>query len=343
MIIRRIAKHVLFWAIIWLWTTMLWMNMDCEFSNIAWASLFRLPLLMAATYFNNYWLIPRYLVAQRNYLAYGGLFLLLVGLHWFLDRSWMLLWVFSEFMEDLGYNFYFFYYLPNVQNLFIFISVMLFAAVIRFSRIWYETESAARQLAAEKQATELAFLKAQVNPHFLFNTLNSLYALAVEKNQEELSQSIASLAGLMRYLTYESNAEKVPLRREIDQIGGFIEIQHLRLSDDDDVIISLNTQGELEGKMIAPAILIPFVENALKHGIDVTQRSMVKIEVQVEGNTLHFSTKNTKQTSTSLNQEGVGLENVRKRLALLYPDKHTLRIVDENDYFSVHLSLSMDA
>ncbi|MBK9488049.1 MAG: histidine kinase [Haliscomenobacter sp.] len=339
---QRIAKHVLFWAIIWLWTTMLWMNMDCEFSNLALASLFRMPLLMAATYFNNYFLIPRYLVGQRNYLAYGGLFLLLVGILWFLDRSWMLLWVFSAFMEDLGYNFYFFYYLPNVQNLFIFISVMLFAAVIRFSRIWYETEMTTRKLAAEKQATELAFLKAQVNPHFLFNTLNSLYALAVEKNQEELGQSIASLAGMMRYLTYESNAEKVPLRREVDQIGGFIEIQHLRLSDDDDVIISLNTQGEMDGKMIAPAILIPFVENALKHGIDVTKRSMVKIEVIVEDKTLHFSTKNTKQTATTLNQEGIGLENVRKRLSLLYPERHTLRIVDEGGYFSVHLTLTLD-
>lgn len=340
--IKRIFKHVLFWAIIWLWTTILWMNGDCEFSNIAWASLFRLPLLMAATYFNNYFLIPRYLVAKRNYLAYAGLFSLLVGVHWFLDRAWVLLWVFSEFMADLGYNFYFFYYLPNLQNIFVFISVMLFAAVIRFSRIWYETEMTTRKLAAEKQATELAFLKAQVNPHFLFNTLNSLYALAVEKNQEELAQSIASLAGLMRYLTYESNAEKVPLRREIDQIGGFIEIQHLRLSEDDDVIISLNTQGELEGKMIAPAILIPFVENALKHGIDVTKQSMVKIDVIVEGRMLYFNTKNTKQMSTSLNQEGIGLENVRKRLALLYPDRHTLRIVDEADYFSVNLSLSLE-
>jgi hypothetical protein len=82
-----------------------------------------------------------------------------------------------------GVQFYFFYYLPNLQNLFVFLSVMLFAAVIRFSRIWYETEMTTRKLAAEKQATELAFLKAQVNPHFLFNTLNSLYALAVEKNQ----------------------------------------------------------------------------------------------------------------------------------------------------------------
>jgi two-component system LytT family sensor kinase len=146
----------------------------------------------------------------------------------------------------------------------------------------------------------------------------------------------------MRYLTYETNAEKVPLRREVEQIGGFIEIQHLRLSEDDDVIISLNTQGDMDGKMIAPAILIPFVENALKHGIDVTKQSMVKIEVTVEGRMLYFNTKNTKQVSTSLNQEGIGLENVRKRLALLYPDRHTLRIVDEADYFSIHLSLSLD-
>jgi two-component system, LytTR family, sensor kinase len=340
--IKRVIRHIIFWAILWLWITVVWMDKECQFHNIAMATLLRLPWLVVAVYVNNYFLIPRYLIQKRQYFSYGALFLLLVAIHWLLDRLWMLLWVFDHYYQELGHSFYFFYYLPNLRNLFVFLSVFLLAAVLRFYRIWYENETATRKLAAEKMATELAFLKAQVNPHFLFNTLNNLYSLVVQRASDDLAEGIAQLSNLMRYLTYESNSERVPLQREVDQIHSFIAIQHLRISEDDDVLIGFKKQGQLEGKRIAPAILIPFVENALKHGIDVSKNSVVKMELSVEGNQLHFSTRNTCQTRTELQPEGVGLENVKKRLLLLYPDRHTLKIEKQGDLFIVNLSLELD-
>lgn len=191
---------------------------------------------------------------------------------------------------------------------------------------------------SEKLKTEVSYLKAQINPHFLFNTLNSLYALTLEKS-DAAPNAILKLSGMMRYVVTESSRERVALQNELDYIRNYISLQELRMDEATD--FRLEITGDTAGKIISPLILIPFIENAFKYGLNPEKKSVIYIGITTSANELTLIVKNNK-VNTSLPPEevsGRGLENTQMRLDYLYPDKHSLTITEDKDTFEVKLIL----
>ncbi|MGB3863082.1 MAG: histidine kinase [Candidatus Aminicenantaceae bacterium] len=198
-----------------------------------------------------------------------------------------------------------------------------------------------QQIEAKQVQTELRLLKAQINPHFLFNTLNNLFGMA-RKQDPQTADGIAGLSHLMRYMIYESNVELISLEKEIQQINRLIELQKLRFAKDDDIQINFAIDGEAESVQIPPMLLIPFVENAFKHGISLSTPSFVWIHLNVDENMLEFSVSNSKHSRSDNKDDtglGIGLQNVSRRLELLYPENHELAISDGEKVFEVRLIL----
>lgn len=197
-----------------------------------------------------------------------------------------------------------------------------------------------REVESEKQKAELSYLKAQINPHFLFNSLNSIYSLSIEKS-DNTPEAIVKLSGMMRYMLEESDKKMVPLDHEIEYITNYIDLQKLRLGNS--VKLEHAVSGETVGYLIVPLMLIPFVENCFKHGVNAEEDPEIRIRIDVRKNVLYFSAWNTKVHIGNKNSKrrGLGVENTRKRLRLAYPGKHELLIEDTKDHYSVSLSISL--
>lgn len=193
---------------------------------------------------------------------------------------------------------------------------------------------------SEKLKTEVSYLRAQINPHFLFNTLNSLYALALEKS-DAAPEAILKLSGMMRYVVTESNREHVALENEISYIKNYISLQQLRI--DDNTCLTFITAGSASGKYISPLLLIPFIENAFKYGLNPEEKSAINIHIDITDRHLALRVKNNKVNVTLPydDKSGHGIENTRMRLEYLYPDKHNLSIFDSQDTFEVQLTIAL--
>lgn len=214
-----------------------------------------------------------------------------------------------------------------------------------FTKNWIRNEKQRQQLKQEMLQAELNFLKAQVNPHFLFNVLNMAYASAAGNGDERTAGIVEKLANLMRYMLYESNVDSIELTREIEYMESFIELQKMRLSAEIEAAIKFCVTDECSGVRIAPLLLIPFVENAFKHGIRLDKPSDILIRLHVEAGVLSFRVENSvasAQHHLARKVGGVGLENVRKRLKLLYPSKHELQTVQKEDKFISSLRLTLN-
>jgi hypothetical protein len=199
------------------------------------------------------------------------------------------------------------------------------------------TEQRALQAEADKANAELSFLKAQINPHFLFNTLNNIYSLAVTKS-EHAPDAIMRLSNIMRYVTDEANETMVPLQDEIDCINDYISLQKLRLGEN--FIIEFIVTGNAMGKQIPPLVLMTFVENAFKHGVSNHEQTSIIFKILVQDKYIHFFGQNKLfQTPRNAERTGVGIENTMKRLKVLYPEKHLLKIAEENGSYEVELVL----
>ncbi|WP_340077785.1 sensor histidine kinase [Leptobacterium sp. I13] len=214
-----------------------------------------------------------------------------------------------------------------------------------FSVNWYKIEKQRQKLEKEKLVSELKFLKSQINPHFLFNTLNNIFAIARKYENPLLADSINKLAHLMRYMLYENDVEKVSLDREIKYLKDFIELQKLRLSNNQYNTIEFNESGNVNKYTIAPLLLIPFVENAFKYSISSTSKIEIKIALNIENETLIFTVENSVNYNNVNNHEdsGIGLKNVKRRLELIYPDKYNLEIKEQNKRYFVNLRLELDS
>ncbi|MDP4268192.1 MAG: histidine kinase [Bacteroidota bacterium] len=206
---------------------------------------------------------------------------------------------------------------------------------------WYKNERQRAVLEKEKLNTELAFLKSQINPHFIFNVLNNICSLA-RKKSDDTENAIIKLSQLLRYNLYDFRDEKVSLEREIRYLNDYIDIQKMRLGDN--VQIVFDVKGKTENVMIEPLILIPFVENAFKHGVNTTDNCKIEISIDCDSKMLHFIVKNLKleKKKTSDNNKGIGLKNVTRRLSILYPEKYTLSIIDQSNIYIVDLKINVN-
>jgi len=196
-----------------------------------------------------------------------------------------------------------------------------------------------------KSNADLQFLRSQVNPHFLFNALNTIFATALRENAEATAESIQVLGDMMRFMLHENNKDIIPLQREIEYLQNFIALQKLRLPASEQIIIEVNLPDELPNLQIAPMLLVPFVENAFKHGISLNEKSWVKIRLTNGSGSMHFEVTNSMhahtENDTEADKSGIGLANVRERLALIYPKKHTLTVNQANNEFSVQLTIDL--
>jgi len=196
-----------------------------------------------------------------------------------------------------------------------------------------------RRMENDKLQSELLHLKAQIHPHFLFNTLNSIYALAIRKD-ERTAETIVKLAEFMRYIISEAHNHQVSLTKEVGYIQNYLDLQRARLRDT--VLITYVQQGELAGKSIAPLVLFTFIENAFKHGVNPDEESNIRISLTIEEDTVDLVVFNKKVLINSPElSHGIGLQNVQERLRLLYADRHQLIISNAADHFSIHLSLTL--
>jgi hypothetical protein len=223
--------------------------------------------------------------------------------------------------------------------------IFIFSIVIRFIMIFLlslgiTSYNRLKQAEQEKLKTELSYLKAQINPHFLFNTLNSIYALSVKKS-DVTPESITKLSSIMRYVITEATEDFVPLRKELDYVSAYIELEKLRLTSKVDLQFTLS--GSPENNKIAPLIFIPFIENAFKYGVSTSENSKIAISINLSENELILDCFNTKPASRQNKTEntGLGIENSKKRLGILYPSKHQLDIKESETEFRVNLALRL--
>jgi len=228
--------------------------------------------------------------------------------------------------------------------LFIFIIVFGLSIAYFFLKEWTRAEKFRIQLEAVQLDTEIKFLKSQVNPHFLFNTLNNLFSMAQDKGNDELADGISKLSGMMRYMIYESNAEKVPLADEIAYIKNCIALNKLRYADDE-ALVTFEYPAQIRNMLIAPMLFIPFVENAFKHGILINRPSRIAIAISASDKEVIFSCENENFSFIKRMDDqtsGIGLENVKRRLELVYPGKYRLDIKNSDDKYAVTLKIDLE-
>ena len=218
---------------------------------------------------------------------------------------------------------------------------VLLSLMFKFAQDWIAYRQKSEAIQSESLQAELNFLKAQVNPHFLFNTLNSLYALTLQKSSKS-PQIVQKLKSIMKYMIHDSNEPTVTLKREIDYMESYIELEKIRQGEH--ARIEYNVNGDINEQQIAPLILLPFLENSFKHGLNQNARDpWVDLNIRASKTDLHFNIRNNKPsfplTIKNDSNKGIGLVNVRRRLNLIYPNKHKLTVKDLENEYAVNLIL----
>ncbi len=212
--------------------------------------------------------------------------------------------------------------------------------------VYWKNKKEKEWLTQEKLSRELALIKAQMSPHFLFNALNNLYSLGLQGNEKMVSSGILKLSGLLRYMIYDSQVQSISLKKELDYISDFIEVNNLMFLEEDQTKVNYEVIGNPEGYQLAPMILVTFVENAFKYGVGKVDETDISIKAQIDMAFLIFSVKNRicrHGTNQSLvEHEGLGLKNVKKQLEIEYENRHSLSIQEEDGYFMVDLKIQME-
>lgn len=333
---RYRLNHLLFWIGYGsFWVAVSDNNAELE-QRIANTSVL-LTFHAAAAYFNIYVLVPL-LLNKKQYAAYIVSLFLTVLLICFPIAYFIYRLNETHVHKDAVWEFRFFFIT--------FISATYTVIILMISKLffqWYEKEKATRELERINTETELKFLKSQINPHFLFNSLNNLYALSLKK-ADETPDLILKLADMLRYLLYECSEKKVLLEREVDYLQNYIDLERVRQGNRSE--LSLTIIAEDLHYFIEPMLLVPFVENGIKHGLNHRiEHAFLKIRLEIVQNQLFFTVVNNKSRSkevyTKNDSGGIGLLNVKKRLAMLYPGKHELELEDGEDTYTVSLKIDL--
>lgn len=334
----RIIIHIIFWLAYWcVYAFLMSLTGRDSFFFFFYETTMFIPIDISATYFTIYFLMPKFLYARR-YIAFSIYFTLAAIFTIFLVQSIhyyiYLPWLHPE--HAFKYNFFQFnyYYFMISTN-----SVVIFAAAIKLTKYWYNDQNLKRQLEKQNLVSELALLRSQINPHFLFNTLNNIDSL-IHLNKDLASASIMKLSDILRYMLYEANADKVTLEKEIQYISSLIDLHSLRLVNKD--FIKMTIKGNYKNVMIPPMLFVPFVENAIKHGDKNCQSPGIVIEISSTVSEIHFIIEN--YMGSHLNKDktgGIGLNNVKRRLELLFANNYILDIKQQNKKYTVNLKLQI--
>ncbi|WP_420387673.1 sensor histidine kinase [Roseivirga sp.] len=299
-----------------------------KFIDFFYALLFHIPLVFLV-YVNLLLLVPYLLKKGKYYLYIPAAALLLLATYGIHELTFELL------LPALPTEYYMVSFTDWEVLVSIFTIYLVLSTLLTLSKSWYKLQ----QVEKEKLSIELNSLKSQVNPHFLFNSLNSIYSLALSRS-EQTADTVLELSNLLRYMLYEVSEEKVELAKEVEMLENYIELQKLRA--DDSTQVTFEVKGALDEVKIAPLLFFPLIENAFKHGVKgVSDSGFIKISLEVDRH-ISFSISNNKGIIDDMEQGkygGIGLENVRRRLELIYPAKHELDIHDSEQIFEVKLTL----
>ncbi len=342
----RIVFHVLFWLGVVAYEGLVWGLVDGQYGQRLLSSLVDLPVKISAAYFTLYILVDRFLI-KKKYTAF--LILLFTSMLGFgvLSRILAYYIIYPMFYPDATAVPLF--YLPKILIM-IFSIYSLVGIITSFHLIrhWYRNQQAAQEFERSRQALEnemleakLKFLKSQINPHFLFNTLNNLYVLALDQSTRT-PEVIHRLSELTSYMLHEGNHKLVSLEQELHYIQNYMELERIRY--DSTVDIALTIHGNISGIQIAPLLLLPFVENAFKHGLSSgLSGGWLRLDIYYSAGWLTVKVENSKTDSVKnyLPKSGIGLQNVRSRLDLIYTDCYSLNIVNERQLHSVILKINV--
>jgi two-component system, LytTR family, sensor kinase len=329
---HRILVHVIFWLVyVSFFTTLSWINGKQPYHVLWLRAWIFIPVDIIATYCTIYFLLPVFLLKRRylwfvisfTVLAFAVIFLNQIISYYIYIPIFMKEWVRKGF-----FYFSFWYYLVSTY------AVVIFAAGVKISKMWLQEQKAKAQLEANQARSEIALLKYQLNPHFIFNTLNNIDTL-IQDHPEQASRCLMKLSEIMRYVAYESKAEKVPLEQEVSYLRSFIDLQQLRFGKK---TINLEVDIRATGRFIAPMLFIPLVENAIKHGDKQEPLPSVKIRLAVDSS-IDFLVENRIPDKTTSKDKvgGIGLKNLRRRLDLIYPGQYNLDNWLEGNRYIAHL------
>lgn len=224
-------------------------------------------------------------------------------------------------------------------NISIAVFYVSFSVALELSREWSRQRELLRQIEFDQVNTELAYLKSQINPHFLFNSINTIY-FQIDKENRAAREMLSAFADMLRYQLYECNGSRIPIEKEVAYLRNYVELQRMRR--DGHYNIKFTADQNVTGFQIAPLLLIPFVENAFKHGSHATDANEIEISLSHTGSRFHLVVYNTREAPTAKG-EGIGLRNVKRRLELLYKGKHALVIDDAPEFFRVRLDITVES
>jgi two-component system, LytTR family, sensor histidine kinase AlgZ len=331
---HKLLRHVSFW-LLWLfgWTcflTMIWSTFTDNLIRIAlW-----IPVFTIFSYPVSYIAIPK-LLLKGKYLVFLGSLIFWLAVGWFLS-VYFLRYVSAPVLDLMN--------MPHGDDYAwqCFLCVVTTAACfssLSLGKQWLLKQREFLQAQQEKITAELQLLKAQVHPHFLFNTLNNIYSFSLDRSPKT-PELILKLSSLLSYMLYDCKAEEVRLEKEVEIMKNYIDLEKERYGDT--IEISWNVEGDIRDNFISPLLMLPFLENAFKHGAsEQIEKPWMGVDISAVNNTLKFKIANSKNEYISHSNNGIGINNVKKRLEFLYPGKYELKISDEGDFFAVSLMVKL--
>lgn len=330
----KTLTHIASWAVVFIMPALIFISEGSQrFEEALYRSLASLPFLMLLFYSYYYWLIDK-LWFRKRYI-----FFILVAVALILCVSYSKYELFSYFELHKRKHkmppFHAFIYFDFLSNLL----PIIFALAIRYAQRNIHLEIVQKEAQANKLQADLAQLKYQLQPHFFFNALNNIYSL-IDFDPQKAQQSIHTLSKLMRHFMQNSNERLIPLSEELNFINQYIELMKLRLTDKTTLQISF--PKNIPQLNIAPLLFISLIENAFKHGVSTSQSSNITFSLKVEGNNVIFNSENTIIPSQkSLYSSGIGIDNLKKRLLLLYPERHSYIIEQKDNLYISTLTISL--
>lgn len=335
--IIRISIHIFFWFCAWFFFFFYYKRYSEVNAYTFVASLINLVVAIATVYTFNYYLIPRILLQNKlkRFLAFA--FVAIVMFFYIQLLLTLFLVVKLLYAEQRLFP-----EMIDVMMLFFNMFFVVFVAIaIKFYKRWSEKDYREQKVQREKVEAELQMLKTQINPHFLFNTLNSIYVLAM-KNSDQTANVVMKLSDILDYILYKINAPRISISNEIQIIENYIELEKIRFTDR----VNLDFSSSFKSKdiHIPPMLIIPFVENAFKHGVAKSmEKSWIKIRIEETDKMLDVEISNSKSQNPIVSKPGgIGLVNVKKRLDLLFNDSYKLTISEKNNRYDVFLSIPVN-
>jgi sensor histidine kinase YesM len=345
---KRIFQHALFWLsfiLLYAITKFLFAAPSAmalppveRFLRIFLGEVVLFPWKIIPFYFLFYLLVPNYF-KKRKYTKFILSFVAIIIICLFGHRSLVSSVTYLVYGESTDFNVY--SLKRMLYTLLDILPAVGLAASVKLLIGSIATQEKEQALQKEKLESELNFLKAQTNPHFLFNTLNNLYGLA-RKNDTNTAPSILKLSNIMRYILYECSAPRIPIKNEIKIIEDYIQLEQLRY--DERLNIDFNKNIDNEDAEIAPLILLPFVENAFKHGVSESRfNTFIHLDLELQNGQLKMQIQNSKdEDDTPINSNGIGLRNVRRQLDLVYGQNYSLTISPEKETYTIELKIQLN-